>query len=246
MEILKMDRSRLMGLQVEDIQDFLTPEEVVHIAKTLGAFWTYDYQAAAEDRVGMHAILKSGLHSDGFFISRIILAVENIRRVISAQMVMLLRGVLGRSGVPDYVAGVPDGATLLGQDIAEMLDTATAEMRKDDGRIVLVSQLDPGQSLLLVEDFCTRGTGFKEAVNEVRQAQPQAKILPYNPVIINRGGMESVSVDSVGEFEVLPVVKWRIQDWDPKEGCPLCDKGSVPIKPKASDANWSAITNSQQ
>jgi hypothetical protein len=243
MDILKMGKDELSSLQVGDVDRFLTPGEIEHMAKVLGTFWTYDYEAAADRRrVGLHALLKSGLHSDAFFVSRIFLALENIRRIISAQMVMRIK----EEGIPepDYVVGIPDGATMLGEDIAEMLGAKKAEMRKADGRISMVTSLPPESLILLVEDFCTRGTGFTEAVMSVKETSPDAHILRFNPVIINRGGLETISISGAGEFFIIPVVDRRVKDWDASE-CMLCAMGSKPIKPKATDENWLALINSQ-
>lgn len=245
MNIQDMELAELLKLKPGEIDRLLTPGEVIHIALTLGAFWKYDYEAAKQGRFGKHAILKSKLHSDGFFISRILLEPENIRLIIADQIVRKLR--YGRVWPrPDYVAGVPDGATKLGEDVARMLDSKNAVMKKSDGRISLVTEIEPGASVLLVEDFCTRGTGFKEAVNVVTTSQPRAGIVPVDPVILSRGGTKVIIVENVGTFAVLPVVEWRVQDWDPAKGCPLCDMGSVPIKPKETDESWRDITTSQQ
>lgn len=247
MNILQMSREELLALKPEDITRPLTPEEIIYIASALGAFWKYDYDAAKQGRVGMHAILKSGRHSDGFFISRILLEPENIRLIMADQIVRKFHGNIRVWPRPDYVAGVPDGATKLGEDIARLLGSKNAVMEKHDGRISLVTEIESYASVLLVEDFCTRGTGFKEAVNIVVSSQPRAGIIPIDPVILNRGGLETIIVENVGTFLVLPVVEWRVQDWDPAdgEGCPLCKMGSVPMKPKATDENWRLITASQ-
>jgi orotate phosphoribosyltransferase len=244
MEILGMGRHGLLALREEGINRFLTSEEVVHMAKTLGAFWTYDYEAAKQGRVGKHALLKSGLHSDGFFVSRILLDSENIRLIISAQIAMRLREVFRVSGVPDCITGVPDGATKIGEDVAGIFGAKNVKMEKVDGRIVFVTPINPRESILLVEDFCTRGTGLTEAVGVVKEAQPQARIFPYEPVIINRGGLKQIHIEGVGAFKVIPVVEWKVQDWDPKI-CPLCLKGSDPIKPKETDENWQKLITSQ-
>lgn len=237
-----MGKENLLALSPLDVSRSLTPEEVVHIATVLGAFWTYDYNAAEEGRVGMHALLKSGRHSDGFFVSRILLEPENIRLIISHQIaIRLLEAHIPR---PDYVAGVPDGATKLGEDIALMLATQKAIMKKVKGHISLKTPIPSGKIVLLVEDFCTRGTGFKEAVLEVKRNQPKTYIIRFDPVIINRGGLKNFSVN--GEiFSVLPVVERRIADWDATE-CPLCAKGSRAIKPKITDENWQMLIHSQE
>lgn len=241
--IVEMNREELLALEIKDIGRLLTPDEVVHMATTLGAFWSYDYEAAKAGRVGMHALLKSGLHSDGFFVSRIFLEPWNIRYIMANQIVLRLRRAILRE--PDYVVGIPDGATKLGEEVTWMLGAKPARMEKVEGRIYLTTTLEPGASLLLIEDFCTRGTGFIEAVKAVRENHPTVKVLPYDPVIINRGGLQELVVEEVGTFSVLPVVERRIQDWE-ADKCPLCAQGSTVIKPKATDENWRTLLASQK
>jgi len=238
-----MSKEELLELAHQDIgHRFLKGYEFLSMAKTLGAFWQYDYEAKERGRLGMHALLKSGQHSDGFFISRILLEPENIREIIAHQMVMRIEEA--EVPIPDYVAGIPKGATELGFSVSTIMGTEHARMEKIGGRIKLTQCINPGDSILLVEDFCTRGTGFAEGVAAIKEAAPGARILQYNPVIVNRGGLEKVSTE-FGDFRILPIVEMRIQDWDP-EICPLCKAGSVAIKPKETDENWVAINNSQK
>lgn len=237
-----MTHEDLLALKAEKVFWLLTARDMMYLAKTLNAFWTYDYEAATQGRVGMHALLKSGRHSDGFFESKILLAPENIRSIIAHQIVWQLQAL--DIPAPNYVAGVPNGATLLGESIAEMLRVPVARLEKVDGQIILAAEIPKGATLLLVEDFCTRGTGFTEAVTEVKRRQPPARFMPYAPVIVNRGSLKEISVEGVGSFEILPVVEWRIEDWDPTD-CPLCVRGSEVIKPKVSAENWQMLTTSQ-
>jgi len=243
MKIIGMSKEELLRLTYQDIgHRFLTSYEILYIAKALGAFWQYDYEAKERGRLGMHALLKSGQHSDGFFISRVLLEPENIREIIAHQMVMRIEKA--EVPIPDYIAGIPKGATELGLEVSKIMGTEDVRMEKVGGKIKLTQHINPGDSILLVEDFCTRGTGFAEGVAEVKNAAPEACILRYNPVIINRGGLEKVST-IVGDCNILPVVEMRIQDWDPNN-CPLCKLGSEVIKPKESDENWAAINRSQE
>ncbi len=250
MDILGINSlEELLTLQVSDISHQLTAEEILHIAKLTGAFWEYDYEAAETGKIGMHAELKSGLHSDVFFVSRILLAHKNVRRIIAAQMAMNIQKTIGTNKLHNLrMVGVPDGATKLGEDIGDILQIPIMEMTKIDGQISLVSPtyFSNWESVLLVEDFCTRGTGFIEAVNAVRRVAPEVKIQPYNSVIINRGGLEHILIGKT-KFTILPIVKLRVHDWDPDSanGCPLCKGDSVPIKPKETDINWEKITTSQ-
>ncbi|MDO8424668.1 MAG: hypothetical protein Q7S70_01885 [bacterium] len=252
LKIIGMTRDQLLGIHPASLKRpgdgvrLLTELEVVYIAQTLGAFWRYDYVAAKIGRVGLHAELKSGLHSDGFFISRILLESPNIRLIIADQQALRFRQLALPH--PDWVAGIPDGATDLGKDVADLFGANLALMKKEDGRISTVSQIPDGETLLLVEDFCTRGTGYIETVLDILAKQPKVRVLPYELVIINRGGLDSikVSIGNGAEFvaKVVPVVNYRVNDWKPEE-CPLCKMGSKAIKPKATDENWRLITTSQ-
>ena len=245
MNILRMGRDELLALRPEELLWRLSKDEVMHIAKTLGAFWSYDYEALKKGKPGMHALLKSGRHSDGFFVLKILLASENILRIFANQMVMMIRDA--RIPRSDYVAGVPDGATSLGRGVAKFLGAREALLKKVDGRITLETRLRAGDSILLIEDFCTRGTGFAEAVASIKRKQPEAHVMPYNPVIINRGGLKTIFTEECGDCTILPLVEWQVQDWDPTDDvCSLCQAGSVPIKPKATDANWEALNASQR
>lgn len=244
MNITSMEQSEVLALTPEDVNHLLTPDELVHIATVLGAFWLYDYDAAKQGKVGLHAKLKSERHSDGFFVSRILLEQENIRKVIATQMVRTLRDRCF-GGSTDWVAGIPDGATSLGEEVRTIIGGRCARMEKVDGKITLITPIGAGEKILLVEDFCTRGTGFSEAVVAVKNSSPEAVLCLIDLVILNRGGLKEVVVPNHGNFAVVAVVEKRIQDWAPEE-CPLCKLGSAPIKPKATDENWKALIASQR
>jgi len=160
-------------------------------------------------------------------------------RVIMADQIALRFKQLG-TAKPDWVVGIPDGATELGKEVARALDAKSAEMKKEEGKMVLVSSIGADETLLLIEDFCTQGTGFKEAVRDIFSKQSQVKILPVEMVVI----IKEIVVDSVSTFKIVPVAEHRVQDWKP-EDCPLCQALSKSIKPKATDENWRLITTSQ-
>jgi orotate phosphoribosyltransferase len=242
-EILYMKQAALLALPPELVTRPLSTEEVVHIAKELGAYWAYDYQALEQGRPGMHALLKSGRHSDGFFVSRIMLEHDDILKIMARQLAMkfLDEGIFE---IPDYVAGIPDGATHLGEELAKILGVRALELKKKEGKIFLAQILGDNVRILLCEDFCTRGTGFREAVLDIKYRYPSVKFILNEPVIINRGGLSFVEVEGVGKFTILPIADHRVNDWEPEE-CPLCKAGSGTIKPKAKPENWGIITNSQ-
>lgn len=245
-DIMKMTKAELLLLDpYKFISRMLSAEEVIHIAEILGAFWRYDYAAANLGKPGKHALLKSGLHSDGFLISKILLEPDNIRRIMAFQL--QLRFLKENVAWPDYLVGIPDGATKLAKDLGDVMGVEVVEMKKTDGRITIIGSLSYGSNLLPVEDFCTKGTGFKETVIEIKRKYPDVKILPYEMVIVNRGGLREIVVDGIDTFSIIPVAEYQIKEWDSdSEKCELCRKyGSVAIKPKVSEESWKEITTSQ-
>lgn len=245
--ILGLDRDGILSLAPASVSTRLTPVEFIHIATRLGAYWQYNYEAAGEGRVGQHALLKSGLHSDGFFVSKILLEPPNIRYLMAQQMISCLR--MAEIGMPTHVAGIPKGATLLGEAVAELLGIPHIKLAKSeaDGAIRLVEHVPDHAQLLLPEDFCTRATGFGESVQAVFNSNlcgVGATIMPVDPVILNRGGLTSVTV--LGRpYVILAIIEKRIQDWDPAHHCPLCAMGSQAVKPKVDDPTWQRFIHSQ-
>ena len=235
----------LLALAPRDVKRHLSPEEVVHMATELGAYWAYDYQALERGKPGLHAELKSGRHSDGFFVSRIILQHPNILEIMAYQLALVFWDT--DTLAPELVAGIPDGATKLGKKLAGFLDTECSGTGKGQGKRENISHAGnrPQRPDSSLRSFCTRGTGFRETILDIISKQPRANFILYEPVIINRGGLSFVEVEGVGDFIVLPIADHRVNDWDPKD-CPLCMKGSEPIKPKATEENWKLITNSQK
>jgi len=237
-----MDKKGLLNLKPVDVDRPLERQEILHIFTTLSGLWLYDYRAAQRGRVGLHAKLKSGRCSDGFLYSKIVLQNPNIRAIMARQLVFRFNE-LGLSK-PDRAVGIPKGATELGIDVASIMGVKMAKMAKEDGHIKMITALKPGETLLLIEDFCTKGTGFSEAVRDIKSKQPDVKIMPIELVIVNRGGLKEIQVNDAESFKIVAVAEHRINDWDPSE-CPLCKMGSKRIKPKATEDNWRIITTSQ-
>lgn len=241
----KFTKAELLSLNPNQVNQklLLSPDMIFHIFRELGGFWAYNYDVAEHGRVGLHAELKSGRCSDGFLNSKIVLKHPNIRTIMARQLVLRYN----ESGLikPDWVAGIPDGATKLGEDVARIMGVKSAEMIKKNGKIKITTVISPGETLLLVEDFCTKGTGFKEAVEDIISKQSGTIIVPIELVIIIRGGLKNIQVNGAdGTFKIVATAEHRINDWDPAE-CPLCKMGSGRIKPKAIEGNWEKIMTSQ-
>lgn len=246
--LTEMNREELCALRVEDCTNLFSAEEFLSIAKLLGAFWMYDYQALKDGRPGLHAELKSGRHSDGFFAAKILLSQGNMLDIISHQMLCKLESTdMQLSDYPDYVVGIPDSATHLGQAIARrLLIQDDILLMKDENGHMVTDQISicSNKNILIVEDVCTRATATREAVQLIQsQGWDAPSILPYVLVILNRGGLSTIRAGDL-DVEVLPLVTCRMNDWESAE-CPLCEQGSQAIKPKRSQESWDALVSSQ-
>lgn len=244
-KILNMGKEEILTLRLTDCI-FIKQEEFFHIAKTLGAFWSYDRVVAKAGKVGLHAELNSGLHSDGFFASRVLFAQGNMLEIMAWQMSRSLLTLFGPSR-PDYLVGVPKGATTLGKEVVRMLSMKEAILEKDSlGNMFFVGEIG-ASTIAVVEDVCTTGKGFLTAIEAISSSQLRVRVVPYYPVLLNRGGLATVSAEKVGMLKIVPVFERRMNNYAPDSpnGCPLCRLGSKPIKPKATDENWKLLTTSQ-
>ncbi len=240
--ILDMGSDELSTLNPNDVTHLLSNEETLHIFLKLGYAWFYDYEAADDSRVGLHALLKSLRHSDGFINAKVCLEEHpNIRKLFARQIALKVDKL---SIKPDYIVGVPTAATKLGEEVAEIVDAKKINLIKDEGgKIKLTTSLEVDSVILVIDDICTKGTGFSEAIREIKTQHKDSHVLPFDFVIVNRGGLESIDINGA-QFKVMAVAERRINDWAEEE-CQLCKKGSKPIKPKISDENWEKITTPQ-
>jgi len=242
-DILKMSAEDLISVNHEDLSGTcLGAEEIIHIARMFNFFWEYDYKAAREGKVGLHAVLKSGLHSDGFIAMKMLLKIPNIRELLAYQLA-LQYGIHVRN-IPDSLIGIPDAATDLARDLGKILGVRAIGAAKVDGNIVISDPIENDEFVLIIEDVTSSGTGFREVVTKITQANPNAIILPYELVLFNRGGLKELSFGARNNFSIISVAERKMLTWSPQE-CPLCKRGSCAIKPKATEENWQAITTSQ-
>lgn len=238
-KLLEYNKQQILGLEPSEIKQFLLVDEIIHIFKATGSYWEYNYRALQNGRLGLHAETKGGEHTDKFFYSEILSSHKNILEIFADQLALSFNQ-LGTFR-PDWVAGIPNGASKIGKLVADKLETKNIELVKDDsgqikfpiGQIMVANERG-----LLVDDFFTKGTAAVEAVAACGDA-PLLRIVMY---IISRGWRESIST-ARGEFSVKSLGRQRVTVW-PSGKCPLCAKGVGVIKPKTPE-NWQKLITSQ-
>lgn len=199
----------------------------------------------------MSAELRSGLHSDTFIYAEAVLQYNNLRRIIARRLVNKYHSSDKISSIDrtslNCVSGIPNGATLLGEDVAEILKVRNIKLGKQDGKIKIRPSLflKNSDALLLVEDICTTGSGVIETGTVVMTASGSGRVLPVVLIVVNRGGVSQIKISNEINLERIYLYSDdSSKEWN-EGNCELCRRDSEPIKPKETDGNWQRIKTSQ-
>jgi orotate phosphoribosyltransferase len=220
------------------------------LARRDEAFWIHQYTRkrgfwiSDENPARPHALLTSGLHSEGFFNSKKIIPDDRLLVMAASDLVDTLKSTEIRS--VDRVVGPQTGATKLAEFIADEIarrrdrPCCFASPRNEgegDTRIMVFDDPDrtvkPGEVVLLCEDVITTGGSIERAVNACHMNG--GELLPYYLALVNRSGRQGV----VGK-RIVALIDRPMPGWTP-DICPLCRMGSEAILPK-NPANWKRLT----
>jgi orotate phosphoribosyltransferase len=195
-----------------------------------GAIWIHDGNPARP-----HALLTSGLHSDGFV---------NCTKVTQHPLVLQAAVTEGLSPQladlkPDWVIGSAFGAITFAHAVAHYL-LARAGFTEKDGDVMKLARFEiaPNETVLVVEDTISTGGSTKKTIEGIiASGVDDKRILPYIVALVNRSGSEDLAGRKIRAL-LTPV----IHAWTPSE-CPLCKAGSQPVRPKA---HWNELTRKEK
>ncbi|UOY07449.1 orotate phosphoribosyltransferase [Muricauda sp. SCSIO 64092] len=118
----------------------------------------------------------SGWKSPIYCDNRIILSYPQIRNFVREEMAKQVEGIYGK---PDAIAGVATGAIGIGILVAESLGLPFVYVRpqpKSHGRQNQIEgHLEPGQSVVVIEDLISTGKSSLNAVNALKSAKLEVK-----------------------------------------------------------------------
>ena len=193
-----------------------------------GAIWMHDGKASRP-----HALLTSGLHSDGFVNCTFVTQhPELVQRIVTASDGL---GTLLPREKTDWVIGSAFGAITLAYAVGAQLGARAGFTEKDgDGMKLARFEIAPGEKILVVEDTISTGGSTLKTVGALQKAgAAPGDILPYIVCLVNRSGSETL-----GSRQLRALITADIQTWQPGD-CPLCKAGSRAVRPKA---NWKELT----
>ena len=198
--------------------------------KALGAVWMHGGSPRAP-----HALLTSGLHSNGFVNTT---AVTSLPRLVDRilQASDGLSKSLPKESEVDWVVGSAMGAVTFAHAVALRVGCRAGYTEKDGDAMALVRfSMSPDNRVLLVEDVLT--TGGSTLKTHAAVAKTGVKVLPFMVTIVNRSGKKALETADVTKLEIRALVTLDIQNWRP-EDCPLCRAGSTALRPKS---HWSEL-----
>ena len=210
----------------------------IQVYQKLGALWIHDGNPRRP-----HALLTSGMHSSGFFNSRLVISDDVAMEDAAKDLLSLLEKQRGSiSGIPGIV-GPQTGATRLASLLCTELAMTTRRLcfwaspeKSDiDGIKSMVfnpkeKELLSGHSALLCEDVLT--TGGSVDLTEKAVVEAGGKVLPIVLVLVNRSGLTEIHGKTI-----IALINHSMPIWTP-ENCELCKQGSVAIRPKD---NWDKL-----
>jgi len=185
----------------------MKPEEVLDIYKKTGALLTG------------HFLLSSGLHSEQYLQSALVLQQPDIATRLCAALAEPFRG----SNIQVVIAPAL-GGVFVSHETARALNVRALFAERVNGELTLRRgfTLKPGERVLVVEDVITTGKSTKETIEVVRKAGGQ--VIAAASLIDRSGGTAELGVP------YRSLVTLAVPTYSP-EACPLCKAGSTPIKP---------------
>jgi len=185
----------------------MTQEEVLDIYRSTGALLTG------------HFLLSSGLHSDRYLQSALVLQQPDTATKLCAELAHHFRD----QGIEVVIAPAL-GGVFVSHETARALGVRALFAERVNGELILRRgfTLKPGERVLVVEDVITTGKSTKETIEVVRRAG--GVVVAAAALVDRSGGRAMLGVP------YRSLVTLDVPTYEP-EACPLCKAGSTPVKP---------------
>ena len=166
-----------------------------------------------------HFRLSSGLHSNGYLQSALVLQHPADASALGAALA-------GRATAwrPDVVLSPALGGVIIGHEVARALTVRALFAERTDGNLTLRRgfSLSRGEQVLVVEDVVTTGGSTRETIDVATSAG--AQVVGATALIDRSGGAAQLGVP----FEAL--ARLALPTYEPSN-CPLCAQGMPVTKP---------------
>jgi orotate phosphoribosyltransferase len=185
----------------------MTQDEVLGIYKRTGALLTG------------HFLLSSGLHSEQYLQSALVLQLPDIATKLCAGLAGHFKDKKIEAVIAPALGGV-----FVSHETARALGVRALFAERVNGELTLRRgfTIKPGERVLVVEDVITTGKSTKETIEVVKKAG--GVVVAAGSLVDRSGGKAELGVP------YKSLVTLNVPAYTP-EACPLCKAGSAPVKP---------------
>lgn len=169
-----------------------------------------------------HFLLSSGLHSDTYFQSALILQhpaeAEKLARELAKQ-------INEKSIKIDAVVSPAMGGIIIGHEVARALGVRAVFTERVDGKVTLRRgfSVNKNEKVIVVEDVITTGLSTKEVIDSII---PMGADVAAVASLVDRSAGKA-DFGGVPRFSLLSL---EVKSYKAQE-CPLCKDGSEAVKP---------------
>ncbi|MDR1195156.1 MAG: orotate phosphoribosyltransferase [Endomicrobium sp.] len=168
-----------------------------------------------------HFLLSSGLHSDTYFQSALILQHPQEAERLACELAKQIK----EKGIKiDVVVSPAMGGIIIGHEMGRALGTRAIFTERTDGKVSLRRGFcaEKGEKALVVEDVVTTGKSTKEVIDAL--AQYGVEIAAVVSLVDRSAGKIDFGVP---RFSLLSL---DVKSYKAEE-CPMCKEGGMPVKP---------------
>jgi orotate phosphoribosyltransferase len=168
-----------------------------------------------------HFLLSSGLHSDTYFQSALVLQypheAEKLAEALADKALEALPEI-------DAVVSPAMGGIIIGQEVAAQIGCRAIFTERVEGKMTLRRgfTLEKGEKCLVVEDVVTTGLSTREVIDVIKALG--ADVVAAASLVDRSGGKAELGVPLFSLLE-LEVKSHKAEE------CPMCKEGSQPVKP---------------
>lgn len=166
-----------------------------------------------------HFLLTSGLHSEYYLQCALALQYPQIAQKLCKE----IANKIGSDTI-DATFAPALGGIVIGYEMARALNCRAVFAERVDGNLTLRRgfQIAPGEKVLIVEDVITTGGSVMEVREIAKAAGADVKGFAC---LFDRSNGKFAPDEGLTSYAQIEVETFR------HEECPLCEKGSKPVKP---------------
>lgn len=166
-----------------------------------------------------HFRLSSGLHSDRYFQSALVLQYPEFASALGEALGSRVAHLQGTAVLSPALGGI-----VIGQEVGRALGIRAMFAERVDGKLTLRRgfTLSPADHVVVVEDVVTTGGSTRETIDVANAA---GATVSGAAALVDRGG-DSANV----QVPLFSLIQMNVPTYD-AESCPLCAKGVPVTKP---------------